>query len=122
MGHPFALILYFALVLFFTFFYTSVIFDPEKIAENLKKGGGAVPGVRPGKETVEYLEKIITKITFGGALFLAFIAIFPYVMSRLFGSSFGIGGTGILIAVGVAVELLQQIEGALSMEEYKGFI
>ncbi|HCB63842.1 MAG TPA: preprotein translocase subunit SecY [Fusobacteria bacterium] len=115
-------LLYFALVLLFTFFYTSVVFDPEKIADNLRKSGASIPGVRPGSETVAHLESIIVRITFGGAVFLATIAILPYVLSSLFGASFSIGGTGIIIAVGVAIETLQQIEGALSMEEYQSFI
>lgn len=119
---PLMLGLYFILVLFFTFFYTSVVFDPEKISENLKKSGGSIHGIRPGKETIDYLENIILRITTGGAFFLALIAVLPFVMNRVFGAYFSIGGTSILIAVGVAIEVLQQIESALSMEDYKGFV
>lgn len=120
--HPVYLTLYFCLVLLFTFFYTAIIFDPEKIADNLKKSGGSIPGVRPGHETMIYLEKIITRITFGGATFLATIAVLPFVLSAILGTSFGFGGSGILIAVGVAIETVQQINGALAMEEYQSFI
>jgi preprotein translocase subunit SecY len=115
-------IFYFFLVLFFTFFYTSVIFDPEKIAENLRKSGASISGVRPGLETIRYLERIIVRITFGGAIFLAIIAVLPYLLSNLLGSSFNIGGTGIIISVGVAIETIQQIEGALAVEEYERVI
>lgn len=113
---------YFILVLFFTFFYTAVIFDSEKIADNLKRGGASIAGVRPGRESAEYLEGIITKITFGGALFLAILAILPFALTKLLGGSFNIGGTGIIIAVGVAIETIQYINGALSMEDYDSFI
>lgn len=121
-SHYFYQILYFFMVLFFTFFYTSVIFNPEKISENLKRSGASIPGVRPGQETSNHLERIITRITFAGALFLAMIAVLPYILSLMFGQSFSIGGTGIIIAVGVAIETIQQIEGALSMENYQNFI
>lgn len=120
--HPIYMIFYFATVLFFTFYYTSIVFDPEKIADNLKRSGANIPGVRPGNETIEYLDRIITRITLGGAIFLATIAVLPFVMNIFLGASFGIGGTGILIAVGVAIETIQQIEGALAMEEYGDFI
>ena len=122
MDNPVYIVFYFLTVFFFTFYYTAVIFDPEKIADNLKRSGASVPGVRPGKETIDYLEKIITRITFGGAMFLSFIAILPFLMNIFAGSAFGVGGTGILIAVGVAIETIKQIEGALSMEDYKDFI
>lgn len=116
------IILYFLCVLFFTFFYTSVVFDPFKIAENLKKSGASIPGTRPGKETEQYLESVITRITFGSALFLSMIAILPFIITALVGSAYSVGGTGIIISVSVAIETLQQINGALSMEEYKSFI
>lgn len=118
----FYIFLYFITVLFFTFFYTAVVFDPEKISDNLKKSGASIPGVRPGKETESYLEGVITKITLGGALFLAVISVLPFILSKILGSAFSMGGTGIIIAVGVAIETIQQIEGALSMEDYGKFI
>ena len=120
--HPFFLTIYFFAILFFTFFYTSVVFDPNKISDNLKKSGASLPGVRPGAETVDYLEQVITRITFGGSLFLAIIAVLPYILGMFNPSFSGIGGTGILIAVSVAIDTVQQIEGALSMEEYQNFI
>lgn len=122
MTHPVYLTLYAAAVIFFTFFYTAIMFDPEKIAENLKKSGGTVPGIRPGKETVEYLENVVTKVTAGGAVFLALIAVLPMIVMGMFHMPFGLGGTGLLIVVGVALDLVQQINVHLVMREYEGFI
>lgn len=124
MTHPVYLTLYAAAVIFFAFFYTAIMFDPEKIADNLKKSGGTVPGIRPGKETVEYLENVVVRVTAGGAVFLALIAILPMALMGIFNmqSLGGIGGTGLLIVVGVALDLVQQINVHLAMREYEGFI
>lgn len=122
MTHPVYLICYAGLVIFFTFFYTAVMFDPEKIADNLKKSGGTIPGIRPGKETVDYLENVVTRVTVGGAVFLALIAVLPMVAMGLFNLPFSLGGTGLLIVVGVALDLIQQINVNLVMREYEGFM
>jgi preprotein translocase subunit SecY len=120
--HPVYLALYAALIIFFSFFYTAIMFDPEKVAENLKQGGGTVPGIRPGKETVEYLERVIVKITWGGAVFLALIAVLPIIIFSAFNLPVFFGGTGIIIVVGVALDTVQQINAHLVMKDYKGFI
>ncbi|BDU49543.1 preprotein translocase subunit SecY [Haliovirga abyssi] len=119
---PVYLTLYAALVIFFTFFYTAIMFDPEKVAENLKKSGGTIPGIRPGSETVDYLEKVVTRITFGGAIFLALIAIVPMLIFGMFGLPVYISGTGLLIIVGVALDTVQQINANLVVREYEGFL
>lgn len=111
--------LYFLLVFGFTFFYTSVVFHPQKIAENLQKQGGFVPGIRPGKETEVYLTKTMNRLNLVGALFLGVIAILPLIAQALAGTqSLTIGGTSLLIAVSVAIETAKQIEAQLTMHQY----
>lgn len=121
-NHPVYMLLYAAVIIFFTFFYTAIVFDPEKVADNLKQSGGTIPGIRPGLETVEYLEGVVTRITWGGAIFLAVISILPYAIFTSFGLPVFFGGTGILIVVGVAIDTIQQINAHLVMRDYKGFI
>src|SRR3989339_140531 len=114
-------VLYFILVFAFTYFYTEVIFHPNQIAENLQKQGGFIPGIRPGKNTAEYLANTTHKIIFVGALFLGIIAILPLIMKYFTGmQSLAIGGTSLLIAVAVVVETVKQIESQLTMREYEG--
>lgn len=120
--HPVYLITYGALIMFFSFFYTAIMFDPEKVADNLRQGGGTIPGVRPGQETVEYLEKVVTRITWGGAVFLASVSVLPIAIFNAFGLPIFFGGTGIIIVVGVALDTVQQINANLVMKEYKGFL
>ncbi len=120
--HPVYLILFAAIIIFFSFFYTAIMFDPEKVAENLRQSGGTIPGIRPGQETVEYLEQVVTRITWGGALFLAAISVVPVAVFSSFGLPVFFGGTGIIIVVGVALDTVQQINAHLVMKEYKGFI
>lgn len=120
--HPVYWILYAVVIIFFSFFYTSIIFDPEKVAENLKQGGGTIPSIRPGDDTADYLEGVVTRITWGGAIFLALIAIAPMVLFRACGLPVFFGGTGIIIVVGVALDTVQQIDAHLIMKEYKGFL
>ena len=120
--HPVYMIIYAIVIIFFSFFYTAIVFDPEKVADNLKQGGGTIPGIRPGAETVEYLEGVVTRITWGGAFFLAAISILPYAVFTSFGLPVFFGGTGIIIVVGVAIDTVQQINAHLIMREYKGFI
>ncbi len=112
-------VLYFVLVFFFTYFYTAVTFDPEAIATNLQKSGAFVPGVRPGPSTSEYLGKVITRITFVGALFLGFIAVLPIIVRNITGiTALAIGGTALLIAVSVVLDLVRKIDAQISMREY----
>jgi len=112
--------LYFVLVVAFTYFYTAVIFHPDQISENLQKQGGFIPGIRPGKNTAEYLQNVVTRIVFPGALFLGLIAILPLITSQLTGTrSLVIGGTSLLIVVSVVIETVNQINSQLSMRDYE---
>jgi preprotein translocase subunit SecY len=108
------------LIFFFTYFYTAVTFNPQELADNIKKHGGFIVGIRPGKSTVEYLEKIISKLTLIGAVCLAFIALVPTLAARLtqVTSFMGLGGTALLIIVGVAIDLVKQIDTYLITEKY----
>ncbi len=113
---------YFVLVVAFTYFYTAVVFDPHKISESLQKQGGYIPGIRPGKNTAEYLYRIINRITLSGALFLGTIAVLPFIIQGITNmKSISIGGTGLLIVVSVVIETVKQIEGQLVMRDYDGF-
>lgn len=114
---------YFCLVILFTYFYTSVVFNPEKIADEIKKYGGFIPGIRPGKATSEYLNYILTRITLAGALFLGLIAILPSIAQQTTGiNTLTIGGTGILIVVSVILETTKQLESTLVMRNYDSFL
>ena len=114
---------YFILVILFTYFYTSVIFNPEKIADDIKKYGGFVPGIRPGKPTAEYLNYILTRITLAGALFLGAIAVLPSLVQQVTGiNTLTIVGTGILIVVSVVLETTKQLESMLVMRNYDSFL
>jgi len=113
---------YFLLVLLFTFFYTGVIFKPDQMAENLQKQGGFIPGIRPGRETSEYLARVISRITLTGAVFLGVIAILPFVVQGITHiSSLVLGGTGILIMVSVIIETIRQIEAQMVMRSYDNY-
>ncbi|PIR03569.1 MAG: preprotein translocase subunit SecY [Candidatus Magasanikbacteria bacterium CG11_big_fil_rev_8_21_14_0_20_39_34] len=112
-------ILYFVLVFGFTYFYTAVIFKPQDIAENLQRQGGFIPGIRPGKQTEDYLNHIMSRLVFSGALFLAVIAILPLVLQAATGTqSLALGGTGLLIVVSVAIDITRQIDAQITMHEY----
>ena len=114
---------YFLLVLGFTYFYTAVIFDPVKIADEVKKHGGFVPGIRPGKSTADYLSYIITRITLAGALFLGIVAVLPNIAQKLSGvATLSIGGTGILIVVSVILETVNQVEAMMVTRSYDRFL
>ena len=116
-------LVYFALVVAFTYFYTAVVFNPEKIAEEIKKHGGFIPGIRPGPSTVKYLNKILSRLTLAGALFLGLIAILPSLAQGMTGvATMTIGGTGILIVVSVILETTKQLEAMLVMRSYDGFL
>lgn len=112
-------IAYFILVFLFTYFYTAVTFDPEAISTNLQKNGAFIPGVRPGQPTAEYIAKVLTRITFVGAIFLGVIAVLPLIMRSVTGvTSLAIGGTALLIVVSVVIDLVKKIDAQLSMREY----
>ena len=116
-------ILYALAVIFFTFFYTAVVFNPIEVSNNMRRYGGFIPGLRPGRPTAEYISGVLTRVTFMGALCFAFVAVIPLVINqRIFYNSFPFGGTSILIAVGVALDTAQQLESHLLMRHYKGFI
>ena len=122
-GSVFYYLLYALAVIFFTFFYTAVVFNPVEVADNMRKYGGFIPGLRPGRPTAEYITQVLTRVTFVGALFFAFIAVLPVIINQeLLFNSFPFGGTSILIAVGVALDTSQQLESHLLMRHYKGFI
>jgi preprotein translocase subunit SecY len=112
-------VVYFLLVFLFTYFYTAVTFDPEAVATNLQKNGAFIPGIRPGASTTEYIGKIVSRITFMGAIFLGIIAILPVIMRDITGvSTLAIGGTAVLIVVSVILDILKKVEGQVSMRQY----
>ncbi|MCJ7804518.1 preprotein translocase subunit SecY [Patescibacteria group bacterium] len=116
-------LIYFILVIGFTYFYTAVVFNPQKVAEEIKKYGGFIPGIRPGEPTVFYLNKILNRITLVGAIFLGLIAILPSIAQGLTGiATMSIGGTGILIVVSVILETTKQLEAMMVMRSYEGFL
>ena len=115
-------ILYVAFIFFFCFFYTAVTFKPDDVAENMKKFGGYVPGIRPGKKTAEYIEDILEKLTFSGAIYVSIICVLPSVLIGQFNIPFYFGGTALLIVVGVAMDTASQIESHLLTRQYEGFM
>jgi preprotein translocase subunit SecY len=120
---PFYSIMYFVLIVGFSYFYSSMSFNPVEVANNLKKNGGFIPGFRPGKPTADFITKVLNKITMFGALYLSVIAILPIITGNIFGySSLAIGGTSIIIVVGVALETVKQMEAQMLMRHYKGFL
>jgi preprotein translocase subunit SecY len=110
------------LILFFTYFYTSIIFNPIDLAENLKKQGGFIPGVKPGAKTAEYIDYVVSRITLPGAIFLTFIALMPVWIADLINVPFQFGGTSLLIVVGVALDTMQQMQQHLLLRKYDGFM
>jgi len=119
-------VLYVALIYFFCYFWTAITFNPKDMADNLKSFGTFIPGYRPGKRTADYLEKVMVRITYVGAGFLALVAIMPTLVSNMVGIEFQIasfyGGTGLLIAVSVAFDLVQKIDSHLVMRNYRGLL
>jgi preprotein translocase subunit SecY len=115
-------VLYIAAIIFFTFFYTAIIFNPVDLADNMKKYGGFIPGIRPGKNTSHYIDKVLTRVTTVGAIFLAAIAVLPTFLYRYMDVQFYFGGTALLIVVGVGLDTIQQIESHLLMRHYDGFL
>jgi preprotein translocase subunit SecY len=122
--HPIYMLIYVALIIFFTFFYVSITFNPTEVADNMKKYGGFIPGIRAGRPTAEYLNYVITRITVPGAIYLALISLIPLIALVLVGANqnFPFGGTSILIVVGVGLETVKQIEAQLQQRNYEGFL
>ena len=122
--HPLYMLTFFALIVFFTYFYVSITFNPEEVADNMKKYGGFIPGIRAGKPTEDYLSYVLSRITLPGALYLGLIALIPLVAFVLIGAdqNFPFGGTSILIMVGVALDTVKQIESQLQQRNYEGFL
>ncbi|WP_296971674.1 preprotein translocase subunit SecY [Tepidanaerobacter sp. EBM-38] len=115
-------VLYALFIVFFTYFYTAITFNPVEVADNMKKYGGFIPGLRPGRPTAEYISRIMNRITLVGAIFLAAIALLPYFMTAISGVNISFGGTALLIVVGVALETMKAIEAQMLMRHYQGFL
>ena len=115
-------ILYVGLIIFFCFFYTAIVFNPDNVSDNMKKYGGYIPGIRPGKKTADYIEKILSRITFTGALYIAFVCVLPTLLITRFNAPFYLGGTALLIVVGVSLDTIQQIESHLILRHYDGLV
>jgi preprotein translocase subunit SecY len=122
-GSWFYTLCYILLIIFFSYFYTAVVFNPNDIANNMKKYGGFILGIRPGQPTADYITKVMERITLGGAIFLAIIALIPNFMSSVMGvRGFYFGGTAVLIVVGVALDTVHQVEAQLLMRHYDGIL
>ena len=115
-------IIYILLTVFFAYFYTSITFNPIEVSNNIKKQGGFIPGIRPGKPTTEYLTKVLNNIIFIGAVGLIIACIVPMIISGVLNAQFSFGGTSIIIIVGVIIETIKQIESQLLVRHYKGFL
>ncbi len=115
--------LYFLLIIMFAYFYMSVQYNPLEMANNLRQNNGTVPGLRPGRPTAEFIAKILSKVTLIGAMFLAFVALIPIIFTNLTGMhGLSLGGTSVIIIVGVALETVKQMESQMMMRHYKGFL
>lgn len=125
-NHPVYWIIFGLLIVFFTYFYTAIAFNPTEVADNMKKHGGFIPGIRPGKRTAKYIDNILTKVTLPGSIALAMVAVFPYILMKITDVGYSLasffGGTSLLIMVGVALDTLQQIESHLLTRHYDGFM
>ena len=114
--------LFVGFIIFFCFFYTAVTFNPVDVAENLKKHGGFIPGIRPGKKTSDFIDKALTRLTVIGAIYVSVICVMPTVLISKFNVPFYFGGTALLIVVGVAIDTISQIESHMVMRNYEGFM
>ena len=121
-SHPLYILAFFILTVFFAYFYTSITFNPIDVADNMKKYGGFIPGIRPGRPTAEYLDRVLTRITLPGSLYIATLAILPAIVFALASVQFPFGGSTILIVVGVALETMKQLESQLMQRHYEGFL
>jgi preprotein translocase subunit SecY len=114
--------LYIGFIIFFCFFYTAIVFNPDNVADNMKKYGGYIPGLRPGKRTSEYIEKVLSRVTLVGAIYVSFVCVLPTLLVKKFNVPFYFGGTALLIVVGVALDTIQQIESHLILRHYDGLV
>jgi preprotein translocase subunit SecY len=114
--------LYVVFIFFFCYFYTAVTFNPADVADNMKKQGGYIPGIRPGKRTADYIDRVLTRITLGGAIYVSAVCVLPSVLITKFNVPFYFGGTALLIVVGVAIDTIQQIESHMLTRHYEGFL
>ncbi|CAN5881950.1 MAG: preprotein translocase subunit SecY [Actinomycetota bacterium] len=121
-NHPLYIATFFVLVIFFAYFYTAITFNPIDVADNMKKYGGFIPGIRPGRPTAEYLDRVLTRITLPGSLYLACLAILPLIVLGIAGVQFPFGGSTLLIVVGVGLETMKQLESQLLQRHYEGFL
>jgi preprotein translocase subunit SecY len=121
-GHWLYTLLYVAFIIFFCFFYTAVVFKPVDVADNMKKHGGFIPGIRPGRPTAEYLDKVLSRITLGGAIYISLVCVLPTFLISRFNVPFYFGGTALLIVVGVAMDTVAQIEAHMLTRHYEGFL
>ena len=117
------MIVYFLMIIAFSYFYATIQFNPVEISNNLKKNGGFIPGFRPGKPTADFIKKVLNKVTLFGAIYLGVVAILPLLIGKIVNvSSLSIGGTSVIIVVGVALETVQALESQMLMRQYKGFL
>ena len=121
-GHAIYELLYVGFIFFFCYFYTAVTFNPADVADNMKKQGGYIPGIRPGKRTADYIDKVLTRITLGGAIYVSAVCVLPSILVTKFNVPFYFGGTALLIVVGVAIDTIQQIESHMLTRHYEGFL
>ena len=121
-GHPVHMLLYVALIVFFCFFYTAVVFNPKETADNLKKYGGFMPGIRPGERTAEYIDYVLTRITVLGAAYLSAVCVLPEFLISKLAIPFYFGGTSLLIAVSVTMDTVAQIQSHMLAHQYEGLI
>jgi preprotein translocase subunit SecY len=121
-GNPIYELLFVGFIFFFCYFYTAVTFNPVDVAENMKKHGGYIPGIRPGKRTADYIDKVLTRITLGGAIYVSAVCVLPSILITRFNVPFYFGGTALLIVVGVAIDTVAQIESHMLSRHYEGFL
>jgi preprotein translocase subunit SecY len=115
-------LVYVGFIIFFCYFYTAVTFNPVDVADNMKKYGGYIPGIRPGKRTADYIDRVLTRITFGGAIYVSAVCVLPTILVARFNVPFYFGGTALLIVVGVAIDTISQMESHMLARHYEGFI
>ena len=121
-GSPLHTLLYVGMIVFFCFFYTAVTFNPVDVAENLKKHGGFIPGIRPGKRTAEFIDKVMVRLTVIGAIYVSAVCVLPTILINKLNVPFYFGGTALLIVVGVAIDTISQIESHAVSQNYDGFL
>ena len=115
-------LLYVGFIFFFCYFYTAVTFNPVDVADNMKKHGGYIPGIRPGKRTADYIDRVLTRITLGGAIYVSSVCVLPSILMTKFNVPFYFGGTALLIVVGVAIDTISQMESHMLTRHYEGFL